>query len=403
MRKIYVAIMGFGTVGKGTYDSIVAAHDKIIEREGIDVEVKRVVDVSERKFALLPSGVGTTSVDDVVEDKDVSIVVETMGGVEPARTFIKKMFESGKSVVSANKELISKHWEELQDCAQKNGVGFYFEASCVGAVPVIRALNESVNSDNVLAIYGIVNGTTNYILTKMTKEGMEYSDALKEAQQLGYAEANPEADVEGYDAGYKLSILSTMAYGKRVFFQKEACHGISTLTKEDITYAKIAGYKIRLIAESRAEGDAVSFVVHPVCVKNTHMLSKVFGVMNAVYLCCDNAGDMMLFGSGAGSRPTGSAILSDVVYCAKRQNHIYYNLKEKARAGKGVFASARFAVIENYDEEEYQRIFGDFVHEKIEFNDKVILVTEPLLGEHWNNLLLCLKTMKIVRQFKALL
>ena len=403
MKKLYVAIMGLGTVGKGTYDSIITAHDKIAEREGLDVEVKRVLDIDVRRFATLPAGVGTTSVDDVMSDEDVSVVVETMGGVEPAKTFILRAFENGKSVVSANKELIAKHWEELQDAAEKNNVGFYFEASCVGAVPVIRVLNESVNSDNVLAVYGIINGTTNYILTKMANEGMEYGDALRQAQQLGYAEAKPEADVEGYDAGYKLSILSTMAYGKRVSFQKESCHGITAVSKADMEYAKGAGYTIKLIAESRAECGEVNYVVHPVCVKNTHMLSKISGAMNALYLSCENAGDMMLYGFGAGSRQTGSAILSDIVYCGKRTTHLYYNLKEKARASKDVFKCSRFVVLENYDAVEAERVLDGLVFEKATVGEKVVVITHPILDSQWESAVGGMKIMKIACQYKALI
>lgn len=402
MKKVYVAIMGLGTVGKGTYDDILDSHDKIAAVYGMDLIVKRVLDRNEERFNCLPDGVGTTSVDDIIFDPDVSIVVETMGGVEPAKTFIMRAFNSGKSVVSANKELIAKHWEELQDCAERNGVGFYFEASCVGAVPIIRVLNESVRSDTVEAVYGIINGTTNYILSKMTHEGVGYQEALKQAQELGYAEFNPEADVEGYDAGYKLAILSTMAYDCRVRFSKEDCHGITEVTRESIEYAKGSGYAIKLIAESRMLNGELCYRVHPMAVKNTHMLAAVEGAMNGVWLHCKNAGGMMLYGYGAGSRQTGSAILSDVVYCAKNDNHVYYNLIDSARVERNI-EYARFIVVTRADEEVALNVFSGELYEAVTLPGAKVIVTKKMNDEQWSAKLEGLKNAKILCQFEALI
>lgn len=401
MKKVYVAIMGLGTVGKGTYDDILDSHDKIAAVYGLDLVVKRVLDKNEARFGCLPDGVGTTSVDDIISDSEISIVVETMGGVEPAKTFITRAFNSGKSVVSANKELIAKHWEELQDCAERNGVGFYFEASCVGAVPIIRVLNESVRNDTIEAVYGIINGTTNYILSKMTHEGVGYQEALKQAQELGYAEFNPEADVEGYDAGYKLAILSTMAYDKRVRFSKEDCHGITGVTRESIEYAKGASYAIKLIAESRMVNGELCYRVHPMAVKNTHMLAAVEGAMNGVWLHCKNAGGMMLYGYGAGSRQTGSAILSDVVYCAEKSRHIYYNLKENARVGKNM-DYARFIVVPRVDEEIALSVLSGELYEAVTLPGAKVIVTKKMNDERWLSKLNELKEVKILCQFEAL-
>ena len=216
MKKVNVAIMGFGTVGAGAYELLTENHDAILENHGIDINVAKVLDKRVERFAEynLKEGVGTTNLDDILLDPTIEVVVEVMGGVEPALTFITKALKAGKNVVSANKELIAKQWTVIDSVARENNVGFYHEASCVGGVPVIRVLNESLQGDNLVSVTGIINGTTNYILTKMTEEGISYDEALTQAQKLGYAEFNPTADVEGYDAMYKLSILSSLALRK---------------------------------------------------------------------------------------------------------------------------------------------------------------------------------------------
>ena len=214
MKKINVAIMGIGTVGGGTYEILTKNRDFLRKTQGVDFEVTKVLDKNLERIRSfgIPDGKAASSVDEIAADKDISIVVETMGGVEPAKTFIEKVLRAGKSVVTANKELVSKHWPDLEAAAKKGGAGLYFEASCVGGVPIIRALQEGLQANKVDSLVGIINGTTNYILSKMTDEGVSYADALKEAQQLGYAEFNPTADVEGFDAAYKLSILSSLAF-----------------------------------------------------------------------------------------------------------------------------------------------------------------------------------------------
>ena len=214
MKTVNVAIMGIGTVGGGTYEILTENHDLLLKTQGIDFKVKKVLDkdISRIKRFGIPESAFVSSIDDILSDDDISIVVETMGGVEPAKTFIEKVLLSGKSIVTANKELIAKHWPSLEQAAKKGKAGLYFEASCVGGVPIIRALQEGLQANNIEKIIGIINGTTNYILTKMTEENMSYAAALKEAQNLGFAEFNPTADVDGFDASYKLSILSSLAF-----------------------------------------------------------------------------------------------------------------------------------------------------------------------------------------------
>ncbi len=344
MKKVNVAIMGLGTVGGGTYEILTDNHDYIKRTQQLDVRVKRVLDRDRER--VLSRGVAadvfTDSIDDVINDKEIDIVIETMGGVEPAKTFILKALGSGKSVVTANKELIAKHWHELEPAAKQGGAGLYFEASCVGGVPIIRALTESMQANHICELYGIINGTTNYILTKMTEDGVSYESALREAQQLGYAEFNPSADVDGFDAMYKLSILSSLAFHTTVPFKSVYREGITRITAADIKTAGDLGYVIKLLAIGRRNGDKVEARVHPTFVPLSHPLASVRGSFNAVLLTGDFVDDIMLYGRGAGARPTGSAIVSDVIFCATRKSHAYTDFGVSEHAGQGVDITSDF-------------------------------------------------------------
>ncbi len=315
MKKHKIAIMGFGTVGGGTYDILTQNRDHIRSTQGVDIEVKYVLDRSaeclEKRGA--DKSLFCSDVDALAADKEVELVVETMGGVEPAKTFITKMLRAGKSVVTANKELLAKSWSELEPIAKENGCGLFFEASCVGGVPIVRALGESFQGDKVQSIYGIINGTTNYILSKMSAEGVSYSQALAQAQALGFAEANPTSDVEGYDAAYKLSILGSLAFHTSLPYQSIYREGITRVTAADIINAKRLGYEIKLLAIGKRCGNDIEARVHPVFVEKNHPLASVSGAFNAVYLHGDFVGDLMFYGAGAGAHPTGSAIVSDIV------------------------------------------------------------------------------------------
>lgn len=315
MKKHKIAIMGFGTVGGGTYDILTQNRDYIKSTKGVDIEVKYILDRSaeclEKRGA--DKSLFCPNVDALAADKEVEVVVETMGGVEPAKTFITKMLRAGKSVVTANKELLAKSWSELEPIAKENGCGLFFEASCVGGVPIIRALGESFQGDRVQSIYGIINGTTNYILSKMSAEGVSYSQALAQAQALGFAEADPTSDVEGYDAAYKLSILGSLAFHTSLPYQSIYREGITRVTANDIVNAKRLGYEIKLLAIGKRCGNDIEARVHPVFVEKDHPLASVSGAFNAVYLHGDFVGDLMFYGAGAGAHPTGSAIVSDIV------------------------------------------------------------------------------------------
>lgn len=342
MKKIGVALLGLGTVGGGTYRILMNNHDAIAKNDGMDVEIRHIIerDVSKAEALGADLSIVGTDIDKVVNDDKVSVVAEFFGGIEPAKTFLIKCLLAGKSIVTANKELFSKHWPELEEAAKKGKAGLYFEASCVGGVPIIRTLTQSMQGNNILSLMGIVNGTTNFILSKMADEGLEYADVLKEAQRLGYAEADPTADVEGFDSMYKLSILSSLAFRTRVPISKIYREGISKVSKEDISYGKKFGYELKLlaIAKRNAEGK-IEARVHPAFIPASHPLASVKGSFNAVHIVGDNVGDIMLYGRGAGDLPTGSAIVSDIVFAAKQAKPQYAPFKNTEKVSDSGFSS----------------------------------------------------------------
>lgn len=332
MKKVGVALLGLGTVGGGTYRILTNNHDSIMNNYGVDIEIRQILERDEEKAKALKVDMAKVSCDieRVVNDKEISIVAEFFGGIEPAKTFLKRCLLAGKSIVTANKELFAKHWDELEAAAKKGKAGMYFEASCVGGVPIIRALQESMQGNNIRSIMGIVNGTTNYILSKMADEGREYGEALAEAQKLGYAEANPAADVEGFDSAYKLSILSSLAFRSKVSLEKIYREGITNITKEDIEYGKQFGYTLKLLAIGKRDGGKIEARVHPAFIPDTHPLAAVKGNFNAVHIVGDNVGDLMFYGRGAGDLPTGSAIVSDIVFASSVSEHRHSDFRAKS-------------------------------------------------------------------------
>ena len=325
MKKIGIALMGLGTVGGGTYRILTANKDYIRKVQGVDLEIMHILERDMTKVEELgvDPAIVSTDVANIVNNKDIKIVAEFFGGIEPARSFLIAVLKAGKSVVTANKELVAKHWSDLEAAAKEGGAGLYFEASCMGGVPVIRTLTEGMQGNHVQSIMGIFNGTTNYILTKMADEGLEYADVLKEAQRLGYAEANPSADVDGFDSMYKLSILSSLCFHKRVPIDKIYREGISKISKQDIEFGKQFGFTLKLLAIGKLVDGKIEARVHPAFVPDGHPLAGVKGSFNACFIVGDNVGDIMLYGRGAGDLPTGSAIVSDIVYCAKQTEHSY--------------------------------------------------------------------------------
>ena len=318
-ERVRVGILGCGNVGAALVQLIHDNADVLQERAGVRIEVAKVVvrDLGRDRGLPLPADTFTTDAAAVVRDPDVDIVVEVMGGIEPARTLIADALAAGKPVVTANKELVATHGREVFEAAQRAGVDILFEASVGGGIPLIRPLRESLAGDRIKRVTGIVNGTTNYILTKMTDEGASFSDALGEAQRLGFAEADPTADVEGFDAAAKVAIIASIAFGAQVVASDVYREGITSLTAADIESAADLGYVVKLLAVAEESGGEVAVRVHPAMVPVRHPLAAVRDSFNAVFIEGEAVGELMLYGRGAGGGPTASAVLGDLVDAAK--------------------------------------------------------------------------------------
>lgn len=318
-----IAVLGYGTVGSGVVEVINTNQDSINRRAGDEIRIKYVLDL--RDFPGDPvQEVLVHDYETIVNDPEVDIVVEVMGGLEPAHTFVKRALEAGKSVATSNKALVAKFGPELMDIARNKNINFLFEASCGGGIPIIRALNQSLTADQIDEVTGILNGTTNYMLTKMDMEGSRFESVLKEAQEKGYAEADPTADVEGYDACRKIAILSSLAYGKFLNYEKIHTEGITRITPEDMEYARVMGMSIKLLATSRKlSEDSYYAVVAPFLVGKNNPLYSVNDVYNGIFVHGNVLGDAMFYGSGAGKLPTASAVVADVVDEAK---HLHENM-----------------------------------------------------------------------------
>lgn len=345
MKKVCVAILGFGTVGGGVWELISANRDRIAATRGLEINIKKVFGRSAEKLIArgVPAAAACTDITEITSDPEISVVIEVMGGVEPAKTYIAAALEAGKSVVTANKELISKCWYQLEPIAKAHGAGLYFEASCVGGVPIIRTLNESMQSNRIESIMGIINGTTNYILTEMSESGESYGAALEKAKKLGYAETDPTADVEGYDAAYKLAILSSLAFHTSVPVSSVFREGISKVTADDVETGKKLGLTLKLLAIGRRDGNVVSTRVHPTFISSSHPLASVRGAFNAVFLEGDFVGELMLYGRGAGAKPTASAVVSDLIAAAESTTHRYADFENGGKVEKGVVQGGDFA------------------------------------------------------------
>lgn len=349
MKKVGVALLGLGVVGGGTYQILTSKREYIKQNDGIDIEVKCVLErnIERCKELGVDLSIVSTDIERVVSDPDIQIVAEFFGGIEPAKTFLIKALEAGKSIVTANKEMFSKSWPELEAAAEKGGGGLYFEASCAGGIPIIRTLTDGMQGNNITSLKGIVNGTTNYILSRMSDEGVDYATCLRDAQSLGYAEANPTADVDGFDAMYKNSILSSLAYKRRVPIDKIYREGISSIAVEDIKYGKELGYTLKLLAVSKNRDGKIEARVHPAFLPANHPLSSISGSFNAVFVHGDNVDDIMLYGRGAGALPTGSAIVGDIVFAAGKDAHRRFPWELEKKVNDSDFAddfSSRYYV-----------------------------------------------------------
>lgn len=321
MNDINVAILGIGTVGTGAYKIIESQKDEFPYKTGSKINISKVlVRNKNKKREGINENLITDDWSEIINDDSIKIVIEVMGGIEPAKTYISEALKKGKSVVTANKDLIASYGSELLDLAKENKCDILFEAAVAGGIPIIRPLKQCLAANKIEEVMGIVNGTTNFILSNMTDEGMEFDDALKLAQELGYAEADPTADVEGYDAARKVAIMASIAFNSRVTFDDVYTEGISKISAKDIKYAKELGCDIKLLGVAANTDEGIEVRVHPMLIPSEHPLAGVKDSFNAVFVKGDAVGDTMFYGKGAGELPTASAIMGDVVDVARNIN-----------------------------------------------------------------------------------
>ena len=322
--SVKIALLGFGTVASGVPFLWKENHEKISQAAQSEIEVAKVlVKDEEEKARLLAAGNGfnfVTNIDQIIEDAEVSIVVELMGRIEPAKTFITRALQAGKHVVTANKDLLAVHGAELIAIAKEHGVALYYEAAVAGGIPILRTLVNSLAADKVTRVLGVVNGTSNFMMTKMVEEGWSYEDALAMAQELGYAESDPTNDVDGIDAAYKMVILSQFAFGMNVQFDQVGHKGIRNITPEDVAVAQSLGYVIKLVGSIEETPSGLSAEVTPTFLPKAHPLAGVNGVMNAVYVESIGIGESMYYGPGAGQKPTATSVVADIIRIVRRLN-----------------------------------------------------------------------------------
>lgn len=375
---INIAIFGYGTIGSGVVEVLSTNGESIKKRAGDRINIKYVLDLREFPGDPIMDKL-VHDINIILDDPEVKIVVEVMGGVEPAHTFVKAALLKNKSVITSNKELVAKYGAELLDMAKERNLNFLFEASVGGGIPIIRPLNQSLTADEIVEITGILNGTTNYILSKMSEDGLDFDTALKNAQNMGYAERNPAADVEGHDSCRKIAILSSLAFGMQVDFEDIYTEGITHITGTDIKYAKAMGARIKLFASSIRENDEMVYaMVAPVMIKANHPLYSVNDVFNGIFVRGNVIGDVMFYGSGAGKLPTASAVVADIVDAAK---HL----------GKNIWTiwSSKKLVLTDINQVEHKffiRVAGNSaaVKEQIKniFNEVEEITAEGVTGEY---------------------
>jgi homoserine dehydrogenase len=351
MEKTKVAIIGLGTVGQGVAKLLLDHGDRTARHAGRTLWLEKAVarDLKKERACKLPKGVLTDNVDEVIDDPEIKVVAQTIGGLEPERTIMLRLLESGKDVVTANKALLAEHGPELFDAARELGRSIAFEASVAGGIPIIANISQCLSANQIESLDGILNGTTNFILSKMHEEGVAYGDALKEAQRLGYAEADPTLDVDGSDAAQKLAILAHLAFGARVHWKEIPRTGIDSLDIMDVRFAQEMGYRIKLLAVAELDGDALELHVSPTLIPRGRPLSDVSGPFNAIRVVGDAVGPVLFMGQGAGQMPTASAVVADIIDTAVgrtaitfRTLELWSNRKARVTAREHAKAEGRF-------------------------------------------------------------
>ena len=420
---ICVALLGLGTVGTGVYKIMKAQAPEMRQKLNTVLHISRILVRNKKKHEseVDDPSILTTAYEDIVDDPKIGIVIELMGGIEPAHSYISEALSAGKHVVTANKDLIAERGGELMQIAEENHVELRFEASVAGGIPIISPLKNSLAANEISQVMGIVNGTTNYILTKMTEEGMDYSEALKEATDLGYAEADPTADVEGYDAGRKIAIMASIAFHSRVTFRDVYTEGITKITAKDIAYAKTLGWVIKLIALAKNTDTGIEARVHPMLIPESHPLASVGGSYNAVYVHGDAVQDVMFYGRGAGELPTASAVMGDVFSVARHiadhsqgstKDNVYrkipikrmdstkssYFLRMEVEDKPGVLAT--IASIFGNNSVSIEQVIQK---NKIGKNAALVIITSSVMERHIRDALLILNSSSVVRQVATMI
>ena len=315
MKKVKIALLGLGNVGRGVFIILQKNKEEIMKRSGYEIEIAKVLvrDINKSRGVDISDDKLTTNFEDILNDDSIKIVVEVMGGVEPAKEYMLKAMEAKKHIVTANKMLLATAGDEVFEKAEEMGVMFQYEASVAGGIPIINGINENLTANKINELYGIVNGTTNYILSKMELENLEFNDVLEEAKGKGYAEADPTSDIEGFDAQYKLAILASLAFGTKVSINDVYREGITKIKPIDMKYASDFGMAIKLLAIAKDDNESLELRVHPTMIPETHPLANVYDSFNAIFINGNAVGDLMFYGRGAGDLPTGSAVVSDII------------------------------------------------------------------------------------------
>ncbi len=399
---VKIAVLGYGTVGSGVVEVLEKNKDVVSKNVGDDIEVKYVLDLREFPGSCIEK-ILVHDYDVIVNDPEVDIVVEVMGGLHPAYEFVKAALEAGKNVCTSNKALVAAFGPELIALAKEKNKNFMFEASVGGGIPIIRTMLRCLTADHICEITGILNGTTNYILTKMYNEGVGYEETLKEAQALGYAEADPTADVDGWDAARKIAILTSLAYGEHVDFESFSVEGIKNITAIDVAYAKAMDMKIKLLGSSKKKDGEIFISVAPYMIGREHVLYSVDDVVNGVGICGDLLGDSMYFGAGAGKLPTASAVVADIVDEAKHLNKnipIVWDSKAAKLADQKKNVSKFFIRVDK----DYADVKNNFEIEKEitleSLSEEVAFVTKPMSFEELENKGLNKEKVKAIIQVK---
>ncbi|MGJ8455060.1 homoserine dehydrogenase [Pseudothermotoga sp. U03pept] len=419
MDTVKIALLGFGTVGRGVHKVLESQRQKIAKSCGANIEIKKILVRNVQKYRSTFSNISNLFTDDphqILEDPETAIVVEVMGGIKPAFDYVIEAMKNGKSVVTANKDMIAECGRALFETQRKFTVDLFFEASVAGAIPIVKVLKESLAGDEIREIIGIVNGTTNYILSKMSFHSVDYQDALKEAQQNGYAEADPTSDVEGYDAARKLAILSSIAFNSRIVFKDVYVEGISKITPIDIRYAHEFGGVIKLLAIAKRNEEGIELRVHPTIIPSSHPLAAVNDVFNAIFVEANAAGELMFYGKGAGQLPTASAVVGNIVEAINNLLH-----KDRGRIGCTCYKQEPLISIEEIVTKYYIRLLvddkpgvlasvaGAFGRNSVSIESviqkrrlgelaEVVIITHRAKEKDLQNTVSLLKTLPIVRQ-----